>query len=447
MYKYKVFLVDKGMSGNTMISCFRIKNFRSIADTMVDLRFGEGKAPNGYRQMMVYPFLVTNGTKERFTPLQALYGANASGKTNIIKAIQVFQNIVLADDGIKGKFQPNRILSNQSATCFSLTFFTMSSMFQYTLEYDKEHITHECLAILSEQTTKVFEVQEGSVDTSRIVTVSYTDQKLKEIFKVECTDGKGSQQIAFLSKLATNYPGLNDKITKAYSFFDSSLYIFMRNSFLLSEGIDALTNQDDKIEIDAVIERITKLIQKLDIGIKQITVERTACSEEDFKKILPSKTPVYVRKQDNHMCFDRIHTKHVDHEGHDVWFNFNEESAGTQVLAGLLCILLKVLDDGAVIFIDELDNSLHSFVFREIVKLFKDKRYNKHNAQLIFTAHNTDLLEDDDIRVSEIGIVAKTASTGTTITRLSDFEGIRNVLDFRKQYLSGTFSGIPFPYI
>jgi AAA15 family ATPase/GTPase len=414
---------------------------------VIDLRFGEGKAPNGYRQMMLHPFLETIGTKERFTPIQALYGANASGKTNVIRAIQVLQNIVLAHDGIKGKFQPNKITGNLSATCFCLTFFAKTRKFQYTVEYDKEHIIHESLVALDEKPTNVFEIQDGIVETSYIVTELYTEKKLQEILRVECTGDKGLQQITFLSKLATNYQGLNDKIAEAYDFFDNSLYVFTRNSFLLSEGIDVLTCQDNKTEIDVAIERITKLIQKLDIGIKQITVERTTCSEEEFKALLPSKTSVYMRRQDKNICFDSIQTKHIDNDGQEIWFDYKEESAGTQVLAGLLCILLKILDDGAVIFIDELDNSLHSFVFREVVKLFKDKRYNKNNAQLIFTAHNTDLLEDDDVRVSEIGIVSKTASTGTTVTRLSDFEGIRNVLDFRRQYLSGTFSGIPFPYI
>lgn len=66
---------------------------------------------------------------------------------------------------------------------------------------------------------------------------------------------------------------------------------------------------------------------------------------------------------------------------------------------------------------------------------------------MIFTAHNTDILDDDLIRVSEVGIISKTMKDGSTIKRISDFEGIRNVYNFRKQYLNGLFSGLPYPYI
>jgi len=79
--------------------------------------------------------------------------------------------------------------------------------------------------------------------------------------------------------------------------------------------------------------------------------------------------------------------------------------------------------------------------------MFKDKRYNTTNAQLIFTTHNTDIMEYASMRVSEIGIVKKTLKKGTTFARLSDFTGVRNVTNFRKQYLDGLYGGTPFPYI
>jgi AAA15 family ATPase/GTPase len=79
--------------------------------------------------------------------------------------------------------------------------------------------------------------------------------------------------------------------------------------------------------------------------------------------------------------------------------------------------------------------------------MFKDKRYNKRNAQLVFTAHNTDILDVDVLRISEVAIVRKNIKEGTSLRSLSSFEGIRNVTNFRKQYLSGAFSGIPHSYI
>ena len=80
--------------------------------------------------------------------------------------------------------------------------------------------------------------------------------------------------------------------------------------------------------------------------------------------------------------------------------------------------------------IDELDRSLHSLVFQQIVQMFTNKRYNTQNAQLILTAHNTDLLDADILRISEIDFVNKTKKKGTTIQRLVEFSDVRNVTNF-----------------
>ena len=124
-----------------------------------------------------------------------------------------------------------------------------------------------------------------------------------------------------------------------------------------------------------------------------------------------------------------------------------EESLGTNLLFGIAELLLMTLQNGNVLVIDELDRSLHPFLLTKIIELFKDKDYNKKNAQLLFTCHSTDILENQTLRVSEVAIITKTLKEGSTIRRLSDFEGLRNTYDFRKMYLDGNFGGIPFPYI
>ena len=145
---------------------------------------------------------------------------------------------------------------------------------------------------------------------------------------------------------------------------------------------------------------------------------------------------------------DSIRSFHQDAEGNEVEFDFTtEESSGTQIVAGLLGIFLAALKTGGTVIVDELDRSLHPLLLIELVRLFKEKRYNEHNAQLIFTAHNTEILDVDILRISEVGIVRKTQQEGTELVRLSDFEGVSNLASFRELYLNGQFAGIPFPYI
>jgi AAA15 family ATPase/GTPase len=102
-----------------------------------------------------------------------------------------------------------------------------------------------------------------------------------------------------------------------------------------------------------------------------------------------------------------------------------------------------------VLLVDELDCSLHPLLMREIVLYFKKRRFNPLGAQLIVTTHNTDILDDSILRLSEIALVRKTVANGTLVRRLIDLknggEDIRNVTNFRKQYLAGFYSGIPHP--
>lgn len=146
----------------------------------------------------------------------------------------------------------------------------------------------------------------------------------------------------------------------------------------------------------------------------------------------------------------QINATHKNVAGSPTLLNFlKHESAGTQRLAGLVGLILYALNTGGVFLVDELECSLHPLLMREIVLLFKKRRYNRKGAQLIFTTHNTDILDDSILRISEIALVRKNVANGTLVRRLvdakKDGEDIRNVTNFRKQYLAGFYSGVPHP--
>ena len=113
----------------------------------------------------------------------------------------------------------------------------------------------------------------------------------------------------------------------------------------------------------------------------------------------------------------------------------------------MLGALLTAVRLGKTVLIDELDDSLHSLLLQELVKLFKEKRINETAAQIVFTLHNTDLLAANFLGVSEVAIVNQVGYFGTRVMRLVDLPGIRNGSDFRLRYLRGDFGGIPFPCV
>jgi len=403
-----------------MLISLYVKNFKSIVDTAISLDYAEGKAPNSYEKMGTLPFFEIGSSKKRVVPCLALYGANASGKTNIIRAM--FELYILLKFGVEESFSPNKLHSNCHSTLFEANFCVNRDLFLYCIEYNHESIIRESL---KKNNKTLFSIEKSQIsEAQNITSSSYSIQKLKDILKVECSNVSGIQTHPFLSKIAKQYTGLNADISEAASFFLHRFIIYPSNEFPMGMGVALLTKSLDS-ENDA-FNKIEELIRKMDFGIKRME---------------------FSRETNNESFAEYIHSYHDDVNGKEVRFNFNEESYGTQTAFGIIGVILSALENGNIVCIDELDRSLHSLVLKEIIRLFKDKRYNTSGAQLIFTAHNTDLLEAEILRVSEVGIVNKNLEHGTTLRRLSDFEGIRNVLNFRKKYLNGEFAGIPFPYI
>lgn len=306
---------------------------------------------------------------------------------------------------------------------------------------DRNEITTEQL---QEDNIIIFSLNKKIFELTALTTEVYTAEKLENIFSVECLNQQNQFRTPFITVVGKNYAGLNKSLTTAYEFIRNNLETYSDNNFPFAMGFDKLANTGKEEEIQKALDDIVAIIKKLDIDITHMEYKKDELKESNYKMLF-DKFEFGLNK--NSISATEINSFHKDIYGNEVRFNFKEESAGTQRIACLLGIILSTLRKGNVLIIDELDKSLHTYLFAEIIRMFKDKRYNKTNAQLIFTTHNTDIMEQDMMRISEIGLVNKTLNKGTTFNRISDFEGIRNIINFRKQYLEGSFSAIPYPYI
>lgn len=422
----------------TMVLSFQIKNNRSILDLTVPMTYAEKKAPNGYKQMEMLPFL--EECEVRTIPCLAIYGANASGKSNIVKAFSALVRII--EDRYNPKtVSPNKLHPNDDITSFTLEFLKAGRRFQYVLEVDRKEIVAEKLM---ENNEIIFSVVNRTTSFFALATEAYPSKKLDTMFMVECLDQQRQFTTPFLTVVGKNYAGLKDAMTIAYGFIVNNLEVYSDNNVPFSFGLDRLANTNTEGDAQEAFEDIVTVLRKLDIDITRMEYRKDELGKE-VKAFPASNYEVSVSNKS--IMAPEINSYHEDVLGNEVQFNFKEESLGTQRVACLLGIVLTALRTGNVLVIDEMGNSLHPYLFAEIVRMFKDKRYNIANAQLIFTTHNTDIMEQDMMRVSEIGIVNRTLKRGTVFKRISDFKGVRNVTNFRKQYLDGTFSGIPHTYI
>ncbi len=423
-----------------MLLSFQVKNSRSILDVTVPMMYAEKKAPNGYNQMELLPFLQEN--KIRTVPCMAIYGANASGKSNIVKAFLSFVGIIKVKYQV-ATYAPNKLHPENDTITYILEFLTDGNKFRYTLETNAHEILTEELTQNSE---RIFSINNRDTDFKELSTEVYSSPKLATIFSVECLDQKGLFLTPFITVVGKNYAGLHTSMTTVFSYIINNLEVYSSNDFPFTLGLNKLTQTYGDKESQKAFDDIVTILRKLDIDITRMEYKQDVITEALRTRQIPGRN-YELQLSNNKFTATEINSYHKDILGNEVQFNFNEESLGTQRIASLLGVVLSKLRKGGILVMDELGNSLHPLLFSEIVRMFKDKRYNTSNAQLIFTTHNTDIMEQDMMRVSEIGIVNRTLKKGTTFKRVSDFEGIRNVTNFRKQYLDGNFSGIPFPYI
>ncbi|MCS6242694.1 MAG: ATP-binding protein [Opitutus sp.] len=427
-----------------MLSSFYIQNFRSILELKLDFSYGEGKAPNGYHGQEIMPFLEA-GNKKRLVPCAAFFGSNAAGKTNILKAFATIKTLLREGGKLADVFEPNLLNRKFTETTFETEFILGADQFNYRISYSATAIGEESLLKNGEPLFTVRQLQ--AEFGPKVHSTTYTKEKLSDIIRVECSDGEGRQTKAFLHRIGLAYQGLNPDLKNAFAYFQDGVRFFTNEGAMLlpvSVQILAEAMGGDK---EAALREITDFVRRLDIDIAAINITETELGPEDrlhLGDLLKQNHDTGARHAIN------ITATHKNVAGSHVPLNFiKHESAGTQRLAGLIGLILHALKTGGIFLVDELECSLHPLLMREIVLLFKKRRYNDKGAQLIFTTHNTDILDDSILRLSEIALVRKTVANGTLVRRLvdakKDGEDIRNVTNFRKQYLAGFYSGVPHP--
>lgn len=433
-----------------MLENIHIHNFKCISDLTIDLSYKE-KAPVGYKKSTELYFYELK-IKNRGSPVFAMYGANGSGKSTIIKAIQCFKKIIVK--GIEKKYYvPNRIIDNDSSLTYtevSIAFWKESNKFEYSIKFNEDTIIEEAL---TSNRKEIFCIKD-----SELLNVISNDIDARNEFSKRCINAKSHKQIkTFLYTIPDLLPGINKVLIDAKEYILKDLCIYnSNNEQCYISGINNLAStysgtHEEKQK--AAINCIVDYLGRLDSGIVGLTVNKTLMHDRirqlknnaDYANFLSQKLVFEKGTEDQNVYIYDAYTLHKTINGNIVNFGINSESDGTKILIGLLGEFLTAIRTGKVILIDELDESLHSLLVKELVNLFKTKRINENGAQIIFTAHNPEIL--DILNPNGVGIVNYRKSKGSVVTKISEF-GIKvKKGSLRDSYLKGTFGGIPFPYV
>jgi uncharacterized protein len=413
-----------------MLVEFRVKNFRSLRDEQVlSLVASKDKSMQDTHTIDTKLSAVP-----RILRSAVVYGANASGKSNLIKALQYMRGVVIESATIitPGQIysvQPFRLDSEaiNQASEFEVTFIVDGIRYQYGFAMTSQRIISEYLLVY-----KTFKPQ-------RWFERRFDEQTGKDIYNF----GSGLKGPKNLWEGATRANSLflsmavqlnSEALRPVFDWFIKGLVISNEQAQLnLQTTIQMLQSAEGR-------KQVCNFLGAADISITDIEVitKKVPGQAVHFDPI-QGKTEVRTEEMEEH----RLLFSHVSEQGAAV-FDLMEESNGTRNLLFLAGPVLDILSKGLTLIIDELDTSLHTLLVRELVQAFHRTETNSGGAQLIFTTHDTSLLDAPDLfRRDQIWFVDKDNNQASELISLSEFSPRKNEA-LERGYLMGRYGGIPF---
>ena len=356
----------------------------------------------------------------------AVYGANASGKSNLFKILTLVVLMLRSSNSvdINAKlplipFKLDKGSVNKPSE-FEIKFILDETRYVYGFIADKDKIYDEYLYYYPNgRETKIF-------DRTNINEYSYT-QKDEKILRER--EAKTAQNQFFLAT-ATNWNF--DKTKAAYNFLTNGIGTCNNLEILKNMAYKMYETNPDYLK-DFAIDFLQKADFNIeDYQISQIDVpgEFLTAIPEFIAKTLPDKPKAYQ------VLFK--------HKNSDNYLSIDEESLGTQMIFAFIPFLADSLKNKKVLIIDELDKSLHPFLVQYIVEIFNDAEINKNGSQLIFNTHDTNLLDLNILRRDQIWFTEKNSETGESdLYSLSDFS-VRKQENVEKGYMLGRYGAVPF---
>ncbi len=385
--------------------------------------------------------IISYKKKKRYLRNSVIYGPNASGKTNLIKAIDFIKYIVINSHTNQSGQKIPRIPFKLDKGCldkpskFEISFIWKEILYIYGFSLTEEKIHEEYLYFYPKgQPALIFE-RNGLEDNYHFTT---DEKEQKDISKHTL------ENMLYISRSANmNY----EKTKIAMKWFVENLTVaFSSNSQYMHLHSAEIFNENDKIQ-----SQMKELLCKLDTGIIDVDITFKKYTKEnipdeapdDFKKMVGA-----LNENINKIYNTKINTIHkgIDENGKNIPITFDfegEESQGTLKLFDVSGLIFESLMFGKVLVYDEFDNSLHPHLLSALIDIFNDSDLNKNNAQLIFTTHNTNLLKQASFRRDQIWFTEKNQDQSTNLFSLSDYN-VRKDKNIERGYLSGRYGAIPF---
>lgn len=416
-----------------MIIEFTVGNFRSIAEpqtlSMVAADIAS-ENDNG----------IINAGDMKLLRVAAIYGANASGKSNFWQALKVFvqlaqRSAVKYQEGDKLPIEPFMLKAEQdkAPTFFEIVFLLEGETFRYGCEVSAERIESEWLFVKkTTRETRLFTRDLQDIDVNPRAFPEGKD-------KTDLT----RENAFFLSVVAQWNGELSRKIVhylKNINTLDGSIKSAFEEELYTGFTTFCLKTKYFK-------EMVTAFLRQLDLSLNKLEFRKPP---EGYQNILGEENP-----QSPILTGETVHTLHPIYDDKGVMIGERtldlkvNGSAGTQKIYALAGYIIDTLAHGDVLYVDELETQLHPLMTRAIINLFNSPQTNPNNAQLIFNTHDTNLLKPDLLRRDQIWFTEKDRFGATHLYSLAEFRQEDGTLprkdaDFEEHYIQGRYGAIPY---
>jgi len=389
--------------------------------------------------------------------LTAIYGANGAGKSNLIKAILDFKTIVAAGNISRFVFQNYKFQFSKNClsepVSMAVEFCTAGITYYYSLEMDTGLVSYESLSISHKtKDTLVFERRTNGTQTIKFGE-GYSADKSNKLFSDVLQDKLLGREVLLLSFMATNYAEEIPDIAKAYKWIVNDLLV-LNPKYLKNLALAYMFSKNP--EMNSLLQDV---LSGTKTGITSIEVGRKVLDESQLDpafvkelkdspgvpRILQSTVDDRINNsivfENGNIVYMEMQPKHQTSDGDALGMPIIFESDGTIRLIEYIPLLYLVLTKDCAVIIDEIERSLHPILIKGIITKISESASAK--GQLIFTTHESCLLDQEILRPDEIWFAQKDMEQATQFYPLSDFN-IHKTANIENGYLNGRYGGIPF---
>ncbi len=423
-----------------MLINFAFSNYRSFRD-QVEFSMIAGKGMFDRTTLQKVPHF----RSMHLLPLSAIFGGNASGKSNFVRALYHFQRMVLSGKIETDTFKLDTDFSHAPST-FIICVLADERVWEYVLSVNSREIEEETLIYVKDK--KEVPIFRRSRDSFTIGESTGMPNDSKE--KLKLIGEALSPGSIFLHTVQTyRIEGIEEVLSPVYRWFRDTLCIILAESKRVALGVDLMARlplySEALSDADTGIDGLRLTEVKLDqLDISQNVLEDFRRSDAKVIFNTEDSTLVLIKEDDGIHAY-RCLSMHHDRNGSEVPFLFIDESDGTRRLLHLLPTLIDYEVRPRVYVVDELDRSLHTSMTRYLVeqqlKIAREETANRQ--QLIFTTHDVMLMDQTLLRKDEMWAVERRGDKTSHLISFEDFIDIRKDKDIRRSYLTGHMGGLP----